>query len=213
MTIKIYKNEFKTKKELTEYARTFLKNNVESFISSGDNFIFLHELIKRHPRYKAKTKNGVKAFLPRYNFGGHIALDIIDKYNNAVSISFIKCATGNDSSLRTDRIAAMINAIKEQTVVFKKKNLTLPFVCPDCNETYHDSRLVHVDHDVIPFKDIASKFLLENIDHPLEFFNDETHFGTVFRSEDRYYKDQWCAFHKSKATLKLICGACNLVKK
>jgi len=211
MTIIVNNKSFKTKKALKEYVDNLLEANINSHLYSGGDFYFLKDLMKRHPRYKVKFKSGCKAFIIRRMSRKHTALRFIDEKGGEYSISYNKCVTGLDSSLQQDRLKAMRNAIKDQTMAFYRENFTEESCCIICEERLF-AGFIHVDH-IVKFKDIASEFLSLRLEHPIEFDNKHDNKGVIFYWRDRGYQKEWEQFHRDRAKLRLLCQSCNLKNK
>lgn len=115
-------------------------------------------------------------------------------------------------------VKAFRNAINAQTEEFREQWLgddKQPKVCEQCKSpVQHENGTLtmHVDHVLIPFRELLSKFKrAENMTTFAETHREKLENGVeVFMLQDLDLRNRWQHFHQQHAQLRMLCVECNL---
>lgn len=199
---------FKTKKSLREYTKNAI--NEIGVCSSLKNknlmlYNFLLDLFSRHPGYPDKVVNMIDIIIVRNKMNpAFYELQLHRMDNTYEDISWRTCVDGKRKDALT---AAMRMSISDQIIHFKKSN---ELCCEFCKCRDRSSKEFHVDH-IITFKDIQKQFLKLYPLIPGSFAKNDYNIS-CFRSEDAEYERLWQDYHRSNATLRILCAKCNLTR-
>jgi hypothetical protein len=211
----IGKLEFKTKKECENYTRNVI-NNLGCCIINKDHpqFIFFDNLIKNHPEYDDKKGIGVDYFYIQSN-------PLVKKYyqtmikrldGSEIDFSWVYCCEFKKRTSVEDLLKSMREAIKEDTIKYKQKQNKL--ICNFCkreNELYEN---YHVDHHNPSFQTLKDNFLqLTKKQIPSSFGDCKIYKLTIFKDEDKDFRNDWVDYHNKNCNLQILCRDCNLRKK
>lgn len=211
--IKLVNKEFKTKKELEFFTRSFLEKNDGATIKEGEHgFNFLSDLVKRHPEKKTKIIGKIKLFKIERNFGGHIALSLQDE-KEYKSISWIKCITAKKSDSLASLKAACRQAVTDQVQEYKTENYYDDMPCPSCGKPISERKKAHVDHKTRSFMDLFNEFTGKQDKLPTEFRSLGNHLCHIFKDEDAIMHEAWKQYHLDNADYQILCASCNIKKK
>lgn len=209
--------EFASKKEAHRCIGTWLKDACPVVqISDGSGFVFLQDLISRHPEAEKKIGCGINRFEIRQNpaFACQNTFYLIRSDNTETDFSFRSCLSGRKNSKYADFCRAARNAIREQIVVFKTAQF-LSIDRPRCGITGAelDFERCHVDH-VATFDSILKTFIqLNDIDVEASVSDDSVD-GEIFPvfTSDQLRSD-WVEFHRNNAVLRLTTPEANLARR
>ncbi len=200
--------EFKTQKALTEYTKNTINSiGICSSLKSANQafYNFLLDLFKRHPDYPHKLMNMIDIFIVRNKMRASCyELQLRREDGSCEDISWRNCVSGK----RKDDIkAAMRSAVSDQIIDFKKRTL---FCCELCGSCEGGSQDFHVDH-IIQFSDIRKTFMELHPNRPTKFGSNKYNVA-CFLPEDAEYERLWQDYHRSNATLRILCAKCNLTR-
>jgi hypothetical protein len=177
-----------------------IKRKDESFYDE------LLEIFKLHPDYPEKIENVIDVSIEynRINPTKCYELQLIKNNQTSEAISYRKCFI----KIRKDNdlVMSMRYAILDQILLYKNSH---KLICSFCNSKTND---IQIDH-IILFKILYDDFLKQNtITIPTKF--DYNYFNSaMFKDEDEKFKNSWCEYHKSHASLRCLCKSCNLTRK
>jgi hypothetical protein len=210
---------YRTKKAITECCRQIVARYADYIPLSAADAEFIAELLTRHPDYQKKIGCGIAEFFvapdTRWGTTRHFWLRRID--GTTIDFSWQKCAGSKLSGPKHNGLAAMRHAISDQIQEVREKAFSGHQVlrCPITHQIITPITS-HVDH-VAPntFLILAQNWLNER---GLTFAN-----IALERSADGYgwvmtpgqQQNDWCAFHRKHAILRVISPLANLshVKK
>lgn len=206
--------EFKTKKECENYTRDII-NNLGCCVINKEHtyFNFFNNLIQNHPEYDDKKGIGIDYFYIIPN-------PFIRKYNQTMikrldgsytDFSWIYCCQFKLKTTDYHLSRAMREAIKHETIKYKQKQSKL--ICNFCkteNEFYEN---YHVDHNNPSFKILKSMFLQSTKKQiPLTFEDCKIYTVSIFKNEDKDFKNDWIDYHNKNCNFQILCRDCNLRK-
>lgn len=200
--------DFKTKKALTEYTKNTI-NSIGVCQSLRETniifFNFLCELFKRHPDYSNKIINMNDIFIVRNTMNPSCyELQLRREDGSCEDISWRICISGK----RKDSIkAAMRAAVSDQIIAFKNRSRFCCELCGTCEGTSHN---FHVDH-VVQFSSLLTAFISMHPNRPTEFGSNAYNIA-CFLPEDAGYERLWQEYHRSNASLRILCANCNLTR-
>lgn len=206
--------QFKTKKECENYTRDLIKKiGCCKIKKDHEQFIFFNDLIKNHPEYDEKKGVGIKYFriinnpLNRKTF--HTIIKRKD--NTKTNFSWVYCCQFKKRSPTFNLFRSMREAIKDDTIGFKRKQNIL--VCNYCKEKDFIYEYYHVDHHEPSFKKLRDDFLKSTKQKiPTSFDTCEKSKLSIFKDEDKEFKNEWMKFHRKKCNFQILCQDCNLKK-
>jgi len=103
-------------------------------------------------------------------------------------------------------------AIKGDIIDFKQKQKKL--ICNFCKSVNELNEDYHVDHDNPSFQTIKDNFLQETTKPIPTSFDDCKIFKiSIFKDEDKVFKDDWIDYHKKNSNFQILCRGCNLKKQ
>ena len=152
--------KFKTKKACLDYTRTKIKNLCCCTIDNGHvDFNFFNHLLMNHPDYKLKMGVGVHYFYiipnPLNDKSYQTMIKRLD--DSIIDFSWVYCCNFKARSTTEDLTKAMREAIKEETIAYKKNQIILQCnICKSDSELYNN---FHVDHKNPSFCTLKNDFL------------------------------------------------------
>ena len=128
-----------------------------------------------------------------------------------IDFSWVYCCKFKVRSITEDLTTAMREAIKEETIAYKKNQIKLQCnICKSDNELYGDYQ---VDHDFPPFRDIKNNFLnLSPSIIPQTFSSCNKYYPTILYNKDKDFKNEWIDYHNKKCSFQILSSSCNLKK-
>ena len=199
---------YKTQKQLKEYVREKINKigpspSIKQFHpEEWELFMYLFE---RHSDYPEKFV-GLSDIKIKYNPVYKTQLETIIVKNNGdeddVSV-LNNCITGKPKDNLT---IAMRNSISPQIEEFRNSSIK---ECVRCCDTKN----IHIDHYEPQFVDLKTEFL-NNWDGLLSntFEENESH-SKIFNDIDNEFEKKWIEFHRTNATLRVLCSKCNTTRK
>ena len=206
--------EFKTKKECENYTRTII-NTLGCCQIKKENvqYEFFNDLIQNHPECDSKIGVGIDYFYIKPNpFVKKYFQTMIKRVDGSeIDFSWVYCCKFKERTLSDHLIRSMRMAIKNDILEYKQKQTKL--ICNFCqteNELYED---FHVDHHNPSFKTIKNNFLQETTKSIPSSFDDCKIFKiSIFKDEDKDFKNDWVDYHKKNCNFQILCRDCNLRK-
>lgn len=166
-------------------------------LKGTEHFDFFQQVIARHPessKWGAPTDIGIRQNSVFYS------TEVFGVWGDKVyPVSMTKCIDMKLPSTRADMYEAMRNSINDQILAYREKCDVI--VCAWCQSTVR----VEVDH-IIQFSNLAKEFLSQRNDLPTTFGRNS---GSAIVLKPSKFCTDWCAFHKDRATLRLLCRTCN----
>lgn len=112
---------------------------------------------------------------------------------------------------------AFRNAVRAQTEQFREQWLRdeqKAKICEQCKtpaQQEHGTITLHVDHVLIPFRDLLREFKrIEKMTTFAETHREQLDNGVeVFMLRDTNLRSRWQHFHQQHATLRMLCANCN----
>ena len=205
----------KTKRILKELGCGIIKRD-------NKHFIFLHELIYRHHRYKEKVGKGVKYFRIKMTKIDNTEFELqirrkrnpeeIEEYGKYKYESFDwkYCATGfkkSDLAVASTRVIALYRF----TFKIKNKDENGNWTCKYCNKITNNTKEIHTDH-IYPQCELLKDFCRNRNDIPTKFDKEKYTNETKFRNEDFNFHKEWVDYHNKNVKFQLLCKECNLKK-
>jgi hypothetical protein len=181
---------FKTKKELTEYTRQLFIVKRPEINKWDKEFNFVVELFKRHPEFTQKAGPGIeklRLFPDKANPDRGTMVMIVRSDGTQIDISWRTAIDGKHWSEDRIRLAEFRKQASQLTMKFKVESLTITSRCSIC-ELELTWNNCHVDHKV-PFSILVQEF-------------DKLNIGN----------EHFQRFHDERASLQLLCKACNIKK-
>lgn len=205
--------EFKTKKECYNYTRNII-NNLGCCNINKDHiyFCFFLNLIQNHPEYDDKKGIGIDYFYIQSNLLNKKYYQTMIKRldGSEIDFSWVYCCQFKERTMSDDLTRAMREAIKYDTIKYKKKQDKL--ICNFCkteNELYEN---YHVDHHNPSFQILKDNFLqLTKYQIPDSF--GDCNYLTIFLDKDEKFKNDWNDYHNKNCKFQILCRDCNLRKK
>jgi len=197
--------QFPTKKLLTEYVQKILAKYSPGNCLDKDDFIFVNQLLERHPNAVAKIGCGVdsiKIDIPQEWIKTRCAYKcfwVIRKDGSCVDFSFRECISA--STPKAKFYEACRAAVVGQIAEFRKQHLAI----------YPALVELDVDH-VIPFVQIAEAFIqakeidLESVEYKAETGAGRREFASLSLITS------WQKFHAEKAELQILTHTANMKK-
>ncbi len=214
---------FQTKAEFKDFVKTILnKYELNKPIDAAD-FLFISELLKRHPEYDRKIGSGIKAIVIKIdgNWGKTRCFHIQRTDGTETDFSYIHCID-YDTSREPMKMfkQSSRSAVKDQIIshlsnyISRTKDRNGNIICQKSQAKINKEQ-AEVDHiPPITFDRIVSDFLLiKNIEpSKIEYIG----FGdNEYRKEfkDENLKIEFANYHKQVAKLRIISKQENLTQK
>lgn len=207
--------DFKSATELKAYVREALSRLGPTFRVSqrSTNFYnFLVELLKYGPYQKAM--NDMRDITIDRGVHGNLVLSILKTYRPFL-ISWLKCVQAIPKFHKRPRQSripqnvkhlnkAMRSSIIDQIMDLKKRE---EYTCELCKVQGTDPAVFHCDH-IYEFRKLVVDFLKDRRDVPVsfEFIQCIPH----FTKSDIQFEMEWTEYHRTHATLRILCKSCNL---
>jgi hypothetical protein len=183
------------------------------------HYLFLRELIKRHPNYHQKIHHGIKAFQIKTNQYGYLHLDIVRDDDTVIDISWNQCVKppSKESRIKTTQTQALRYSVQPQiTDFYRSREGTKLCVCAACDIPINTKGECDIDHCRTDFKDIVSNFkvILVNEGYSLPSLYDDcpVTYKPTFRAIDKELELKWIKFHSDSAVLQILCKKCHKKK-
>lgn len=170
---------------------------------------FFRDLFQRHPEGARKgvaliqdisIRKFPKARGPNLLVNDH-QFWIIKSDGTEDSISWSSCVKGAANPVGKKLNWAFRQAIEDQIKEFRIAHRADP--CEFCGTRQE----LTVDH-ITKFRQLKDDFLALHPTHPTEFGKNELA-QEIFRPEDAEYCQLWKEYHKTNATLRILCKPCN----
>ena len=128
-----------------------------------------------------------------------------------IDFSWVYCCKFKVRSTMADLTSAIRDAIKEETITYKKNQIKLECnICKSDNELYNNYQ---VDHNFPPFRTIKDNFLKLTLSRiPETFSSCNKYYTTTFNDNDVDFKNEWIENHNKKCSFQILCRSCNLKK-
>lgn len=175
-----------------------------------DAFLFFKSLFQRHPEKERKevallTDISIRKF-PKASSRGPLAVSdhqfFLHKSNGTEdSISWNSCVKGEINPVEKRLNWAMRHAVESQISEFKQANKDKP--CEFCGATSN----LTADH-IVKFKQLKDDFILLHPNYPTQFGKNSLA-QEIFSEADAAYSQAWQVYHKTHATLRILCKPCN----
>jgi hypothetical protein len=175
--------------------------------------IFFVNLLNNHPHYLEKIGSGIDYFYIQPN-------PLVKKYyqtmikrtdDSEIDFSWRYCCQFKERTIMDDLTRAMRCSIKDDIIKFKQQNILKCNKCKTDDEQYEN---FHVDHNNPSFKNLKDGFLqLTNKPIPTKFSDCNVNKLTIFREENKDFKNEWIEYHNNNCNLQILCRDCNLKKK
>ncbi len=207
MTYKINDNTFSSKKDVQAKAKEILyDNSINSFLNQ-EQFEFMVEYFKLfHHEWTYKSGIGIKAIqriVPR-KYKRNRAFQILRKDDSTTDISYYIDRISKPDLKRAFssalRLIVQPQIIEFKTARFRNKSVS---ICEVSNQkiTFNNC---DVDHYSPTFKELVEKFMKEfQIDIKEDMFPKQRDNQTEYELTDEAIKNNFYAFHKKHATLRL----------
>ena len=199
---------FKTKKEIKDYFRDYLKAGSVGDELAKEHLNVMKDLIKCHPEYDEIWGDRFKIGIGKCNTKNYHVYDGETWW----TFSYLKCIkAGNKNKNHTFNIArAARECIRDQISEYLvKMEFNEKYLCEIDKKHYHRCD-VHVDHDFDKktFAQLLKEFIGDRANEDIKLvYNDGHHLFNEIDSE------AWYAFHLENATLRIIHKRHNLSKK
>ncbi len=118
------------------------------------------------------------------------------------SISWVSCVKGAINPVGKRLNWAMRQSIEGQIREFRAAHPNTP--CEFCH-TYENRTVDHIKK----FRDLKDEFLNAHPNHPTEFGKNELA-QEIFRPEDAAFETAWQEYHRTHASLRILCKPCNM---
>ena len=129
-----------------------------------------------------------------------------------IDFSWVYCCQFRERTSKDNLIRSMRMAIKGDIIDFKQKQKKL--ICNFCKSVNELNEDYHVDHDNPSFQTIKDNFLQETTKPIPTSFDDCKIFKiSIFKDEDKVFKDDWIDYHKKNSNFQILCRGCNLKKQ
>jgi len=188
---------FKTKKACLDYTRTKIKDLGCCTIDKEHiDFSFFNHLLKNHDEHIQKIGVGVHYFYIIPNPLNEKSYQTMIKrlVDSIIDFSWVYCCKFKARSTTEELTKAMREAIKEETIAYKKNQIIL-----QCNICKSDSELYknyHVDHAFPSFSTLKNDFLnLTSSIIPQTFGSCYKPYKTIFKDDDIAFRNEWVNYH------------------
>lgn len=195
------------KTQLKDYVSAMIRtigvcDDLEEF--NPEFYELVCSVLRTHPN-PSRMDNVAKIGIKRNEMYKHLELFVMKDYGigglKQEDISWTKCRAVTGAAPRSKLLSALRHAVSPQVAEFKEK---AEKVCVQCG----GGTPFHVDH-IYPFSCLVKEF---RSTHPTPtVFTDEVGNQLGF-GNDKGYAEEWCAYHRDKARLQLLCASCNLKK-
>jgi len=178
--------------------------------TSPAEYEFFNELTKRHATSEEKRKDMVDIAIRQDAINTKaLAIDIVNSDGSRTEISWSKCVTGKQETTHSKFHAALRYTVEDQIAAFRETNHVE--ICELCDTSMdHDT---HVDH-ILHFEILVDNFMaLQEFMMPTEYEKEPQTYLTRFKEEDRDIAYRFAEYHRQHATLRIICGPCNLKRE
>jgi len=204
--------QFKTKKECETYTRNIINSlGCCTINKTHTQFNFFENLLKNHQEYTDKMGTGIEYFYiiknPLNKKCFHAMIQRTD--GSKTDFSWLDCCKFKKRSTKEDLTKAMREAVKFDMIEFKRSN---KLICNLCNVENLPYDKYHIDHVEPSFKTLSEDFLKTKQNIPTTFSECKTTYTTIFKDEDKEFKNEWFLYHHNNCKLQVLCSCCNFKK-
>ena len=180
--------------------------------TSPTEYEFFDELTKRHPASEEKRKDMVDLAIRQDAINKKaLAIDIVNSDGSRTEISWSKCVTGKQETTHSKFHASLRYAVEDQIAAFREA--THVEICKLCDKSIDLYGIGHVDH-ILHFATLVDNFMaLHDITMPTEYEKESVTYLTRFKETDQHIGQWFAEYHRGHATLRLVCGLCNLKRE
>lgn len=211
MQLRVGEREFRSKSAAKEYARTLLnKYELGACVAEAGDTAFLSDLLLLHPEADQKIGAGIAYFSieldPEWRRTRCFVVHRTDR--TTTDFSYLACVDGPDR--RRDASSACRAAVAGQILDWKRGALAAGARCPFTGEVLSAVNC-HVDHAPPTFAALLHAWLAAAGKHLEDL--------AISEAEDNQYRavltdpeerENWCAFHREHARLRLVSARANL---
>tara|TARA_R110001606_G_scaffold390459_1_gene557436 strand:+ start:101 stop:754 length:654 start_codon:yes stop_codon:yes gene_type:complete len=200
--------------------KTLQKLGVGKVYKSNEDYKFLKEILKRHPKYKNKIGAGIKHLRVKMTHIDNTKYELQvarkDKISNIteyVSFDWETLAKGYIPKEKDQVRQACREAIWTQCHDFKlnSQNDDDTWTCNNCNKICYTTKEIQTDH-LYPFSFIVNDFKNTRPYIPKEFDKHSESNETRFRNNDFVFKNDFIEYHQEHAKYQMLCKSCNGIK-
>ena len=177
--------------------KLWLLNHIGTF-TKGEEYDFLHLLIKNHPSYNEWQYNIPLKFKIVKKPNIQLMVCFQKRYR---IVSWVRCCTNKTRKI-DPLTSAMRHAIKRQISIYKNKNIEK--ICSVCQQ----DKKIEVDHYPIKFFKIKEDFMIHHI-APTNFQYHPKRGYSMFTKKDAMLKKSWQKYHLKTANYRYLCSTCN----
>ncbi len=201
---------FSTKIALTKRVRKILYAYEKGETISDQHFMFMLDLLSRHPHADIKIGGGVESMF----------VDVVKPYNNVgfflrrqdgtiTDFSFVQCVNGGLSH-RAKFNKACRTAVRGDIKEFKSSEFLLdPLLkCEVSGVTLVNDDSSHVDHYEPSFNTIVDNFIKLNGSDAK--FKDSEDMVTIVEFRDEEFAERFRVYHEEVAVVRVISSTANL---
>lgn len=207
--ITVGKRSFTSKSELKAYEKATMAQlpitNSLKTTTTPEIFQFYRDLVDRHPDASRKLAGGVIDFkiAPSVRNVRAKELQVVHNDGTCSSISRDTCIKQISDSNYTRLRASQRTAINTQISEFRSGRTC----CEHCKQSALGV-LGEVDH-IKSFDELAREFCTNRIDIPTNFGKNAGTNQHCFLEADSIFSEEWQAYHKKNAELRLLCISCH----
>lgn len=197
-----------TQIETRARVQAILYSGLRGPIVNSADLAFLAALFNQHPAADSKLGCGIERIEIRLNRFNSPGFWIVRRDGSETDISYRVCISGARSH-RSLVLSALRHAVVDQVMDFKASAMHAGARCALTGQPLDEK--CHVDHTP-PFIELAQEFAA------LHGGFDAVHIepsadGMIGRGlADVVLRDQWCEFHRKRATLSLVTPEANIQK-
>jgi len=202
---------FSNQDELAVRAKAILHRLPRNVPLQGQDFLFVHGLLERHPRAEKKIGVGVKRLWVGTVLFGAPGFYLMRMDGSTTEFSYKKCVSPNTAPYR-DLIRAFRDSVDDK-VEEARRNALVNDASAICPFTHEDMRLpgnCHIDHaPPWTFRAIVSHFMRQG-----KLTVDDIHLhghgdGEMIRHLSLEMNREWRFFHSERAVLRAVSRRAN----
>ena len=198
--LELGRNSFKTKKAAAEFVRGMLRDigccsRILSLPKGREHFTIFKSLLQFHPNRDEKLED-LSDFCVQPNKLNPRAheLYVVTTHGNLRDVSWLKCISGNSTSLRHKFMSACRTCIADQIHAYKSANLHPDSVCALCDCPVFGEH--NIDH-VINFVQLVDNFVAKHqIIIPLKYGSECGTNRYMFLPADAAIDIAFSSYHK-----------------
>lgn len=191
---------FPSKNKVKEFVKVYLTKNSE--IRQEDR-MWVRALMEKHPEWARKSSGMSEIVLFKHRWCNAFG---IKKVNGSIEdISYHACLDDVKQRNKERMLKSLRYAVQSQIDSYRSSTFDKNTICALCSTPQINNGSAHIDH-IVPFRDLVKAFFSKMQITSVDWVST----GSYVEMTDPVMRREWETYHREHASLRILCGQCNL---